>query len=233
MSRKKDAMRDIVVCGFPKSGNTWLSRLLAEVIQCPVAGYFGLPEAKEQAEEGKDRISEYRLWKAHRRARIVLEDQVSIKNVIFIVRDIRDIVVSSFHYWDDLDMKAAYQRTKCGHVHASPWNIYIKDWVAQNPYTVRYEDLLANTEAEVKKMLLSLGIEEPKNILACLERQSFGVRKQEFESTRDPRLRLFYKGKSGLHKEEIEDDLLELITSENRNELMMLGYPVIPEPRTI
>ena len=55
----------IIVCGYPKSGNTWLTRLVAEIIMSPVVGFWMYPLHNEVAIEGLDRKSDYMCFKAH------------------------------------------------------------------------------------------------------------------------------------------------------------------------
>ena len=43
---------NIVIAGYPKSGNTWLTRLVAEVLKCPVVGFLEQPQNNEIAIEG-------------------------------------------------------------------------------------------------------------------------------------------------------------------------------------
>ncbi|MCF8262162.1 MAG: sulfotransferase domain-containing protein [Melioribacteraceae bacterium] len=95
--------KKIIICGYPKSGNTWLVRLTAEIIGCPVAGYWLAPQTNEQAEEGQNRISDSLCFKSHHSynefkqlSKYYLEGE---EKLIYIVRDPRDIVVSGSHYF--------------------------------------------------------------------------------------------------------------------------------------
>lgn len=93
------AITDLIIVGYPKSGNTWVTRLVAELVQCPVAGFWD-SDHKEIAQEGSDRVSEYRCFKSHHqlhelRTSGVTEDA----KVIYVMRDPRDIAVSGAHYF--------------------------------------------------------------------------------------------------------------------------------------
>jgi hypothetical protein len=95
--------KKIIICGYPKSGNTWLTRLIAEVVQCPVKGFWYEPENDEIAIEGSGRISEYECYKTHYRWNELQGSlsKYSVDNatIFYIVRDPRDVVVSVKEYF--------------------------------------------------------------------------------------------------------------------------------------
>lgn len=56
--------RTVIVSGYPKSGNTWTTRLVAEAIGCPVKGFWG-SDHNEIAIEGAERDSEFLVYMSH------------------------------------------------------------------------------------------------------------------------------------------------------------------------
>lgn len=88
----------VVIAGYPKSGNTWLTRLVAELLGCAVKGFWGQPKNIEMAIEGGDRSSRHIVYKAHQQYGAFSKYKENIK-IIYIVRDVRDIAVSGSNYF--------------------------------------------------------------------------------------------------------------------------------------
>ncbi len=93
--------KNIIVVGYPKSGTTWLSRLVAELVQCPLQGDWGFDHIQALYKEGDDRVSDFQCYKSHHTYQELPEvSKEAIYKVIYIVRDPRDIAISGKHYFD-------------------------------------------------------------------------------------------------------------------------------------
>lgn len=92
---------NVVVVGYPKSGTTWLSRLTAELLACPVQGFLGREKREELAVEGRSRDSLDRVFKAHHDIEsLMISLPEGETKIIYIVRDPRDVVISAANYFD-------------------------------------------------------------------------------------------------------------------------------------
>lgn len=94
----------IYVVGFPKSGNTWLTRLLADVLQVPVRS-GAMRGGREIAADINIVLSlegnpPYEIQKIHFLPHVFFQEiDEKPKRIVYIYRDFRDVAISAFFYF--------------------------------------------------------------------------------------------------------------------------------------
>ena len=182
------SIRRILVVGYPKSGNTWLTRLTAELLAAPVTGFWNEPSAVEIAVEGAWRDSSFEIYKGHQRLDDVRAD-FALKDIVYVVRDVRDVVVSGAHYFSFRSRTLAGRMSRAarwlwppsleaetsrrvdrmltaaasGDRRVSPWcatawDSHVADYLDAGAFVVRYEDMLHTPESECHRLLQHLGV---------------------------------------------------------------------------
>jgi hypothetical protein len=98
-------LEKIYVIGFPKSGNTWLTRLLADVLKCPAGnGMVGKDDIEISSDFNRVILKDvenpnYKILKTHFLPEVMNQAvDNNIKRAVYIMRDFRDIVISAFYH---------------------------------------------------------------------------------------------------------------------------------------
>lgn len=229
--------QDIIIAGFPKSGNTWMQYLISGIIYGMDTHYLPDRLRAELVPATKkgfySRVLDFTCFKSHDLPK------KEYRKVIHLVRDGRDAMASYFHFRNakgfDESMEDHIIRGKG--VHPCKWHEYNQQWI-DNPYNaeimvIRYEDLLDNTFKEMKRFCDFANIKRDDSILLkSIEGNSFSSMKtKEKQFKRDgtnwSKKKSFYrKGKSGSYKEEIPQELIKYFESESESVLKHFGYDV-------
>lgn len=236
-------MNDIYIAGYPKSGSTWLTRLVADALDSPAGQPFeGFN--RDWVAEGKERPGPFVVRRGH----FIIDDEgpaAVYKNVsinsneavdhkfIFIIRDPRDIAVSlAFHMNETMEW-AAGKLTR-GYNNYGIWADYIKSWFnADLCFSwVRYEDLLTHPDVELICAFdkLELPVDMDQLLIAC-HRQSFSERKKytqqhgnELPRGKGFQERFLRKGIAGDYNNHLTPKLQEEIIAANGGVMTSFGY---------
>lgn len=244
----------IFVVGFPKSGNTWLLRILCDVIGANI----DQPDAVNRA--GFDKERERLIHKIHFAHAANVQGRI-----IYIVRDVRDVLVSGFFFNNPfvrersvllhggvqyvlhrLYFRHQIQRMNrrwCGNEYAElnnwlrgrtgrdciglNWSDHVAYWTGRpDVLVVRYEDLLADTLSTVKNVL---GFLDERFQLEDLEHavasNSMEAKREEFANSGDVgNYKFLRKGRKGDWIRFLDEGLLREIMKRHGKALHKMGY---------
>lgn len=243
----------IIYCfGYPKSGTTYLSRLLGDILNSPVGCAYAPADDSCIATEGKNRKGKHYIRQGHSipvdnmESNLVIPvmGQLAYKNltnerVIYMTRDPRDIVVSAKHHWGN--SIADTIRLAFAGEFPLDWGggfiPYLKAWedAPFNYYTTTYEDLLTNTLKETRKLLRGI-LHLPIHTRRAIHRQSFAVRKkwtkehgEDLTYGRTFQYNFLRRGQIGSWRDEMDVESRELMQEYFGDWLLSHGYITGPE----
>lgn len=183
----------ITVTGWPKSGTTWLCRLLGDALNSPVGAEDPSSTPKAVATEGLDRDGEYYIGQCHavpmqteesgpkaKMHRILVDNKTDDK-IILMMRDPRDICVSGSYHWGRplIEFITLAAEGLWPVPHGGGLVPFYRKWLDSDLMhcTTRYESLHHDTVGELQSILDKIGIEPLKPLDEVAFRQSFKVRK--------------------------------------------------------
>ncbi len=176
---------DTFLVSYPKSGNTWVRFLLAN-LKYPneTVGFANinrlLPAPGVLSKRFLRTLPRPRILKSHE------PFDVRFRKVIYLVRDPRDVAVSEYHFdlkkryiEADVTLEQFVKRFIAGETSSyGSWWEHAASWIGArhgNPafLLVRYEDLLSDSIGETAKIAEFLGIQAgPESLEAAVERSS-------------------------------------------------------------
>lgn len=225
---------DVFIVSYPKSGNTWLRFLLANLLNEQDEINFHtvhkyIPEVGKQKDIVKT-LKRPRIMKSH--APYIHE----YPKVIYLIRDGRDVYVSYyFHRFEQLTPGCSFREfLKRQDHYPCTWGEHVSSWLFGPPRSnlllVKYEDLIRDSRQQLNRIANYLGIMRTENQLnAASEKSSFeNMRRLELEKGRlykDQGPKVFMrKGKSGDWNDFFGQDEKSIFKSREGHILIKLGY---------
>jgi len=239
---------DTFLVSYPKSGNTWMRFLIANLLQQnPPVGLLEadclIPSVDAKSKKFFDDMKSPRVIKSH------FSFIPAYKRVIYVVRDPRDVVMSQYHYQikrgvleGDASLDSFVQRFLKGEVCPyGSWGDNVGSWTAtrrDDPsfLLLRYEDMLADVTSGAAKIYNFLGFGQDTNRIAvAVERSSLeNMRKVEkaegkkWDSTKGTRqdMSFFRSAKSGEGRATLSRESIERIERAWGPLMQSVGYAI-------
>lgn len=236
---------DIFVVSYPRSGNTWIRFLIGTLYKDKKVDWSNLedivPDIYRNTDEELLKVDSPRLLKSHH------SYDERYKKVLYIVRDVRDVVISYYNF--KLKMDENYNESFDSFFRAfingeiddfGTWGQNVNSWInnkdnIENGFLmVKYEELLENTFDKIVDILNFLNLDcDYKEIESAIDWASFENMKR-LEKKQQNHVELFKgsnkninfvrKGKSGGWREELSDEHIKIIKEHFGDLLIELEY---------
>lgn len=188
----------VIIAAYPKSGSTYLSRLLADILDCPTRGIL---DSVALATEGEDRTGDFIVYQTHLKASYAGVDYAQIpsaqtynltfhdprQRIVHLVRDPRAVAVSAKFYWELESFQRAIEVLHNGWMPIGKcWVDFVTAWQAADIVTISYEDLVLRPRETVTFLLHSLNLPYSLlRVMRALKRQEINVRRKELAASGD------------------------------------------------
>ena len=185
---------DTFIVSYPRSGNTWTRFLLANLLHPAEPATFlnierMVPDAEAQSNRYLKNISRPRVIKTHEYF------DHRYQNVIYVVRDPRDVVVSYYHFQrkydhvpDNYPLQSFVQDFVSGSVSNNwgTWAENVGSWIGARLDTprfllLRYEDLVSQPSTELQRVCDFLSIAPVPSLIAQTIARSSAQQMKELE----------------------------------------------------
>jgi hypothetical protein len=182
-------LQDSQVCliSFPRSGQTWLRTMLGYAVQT----HYHLPDLNFYTRQQSLAAGLPMAYISHELAYRPVSYEVAMANkqgfagkkILFLVRDVRDVMVSWYHYRADhragIDQPISeFLRSEVYGVHTTA--VFHRAWYDARPLfreilVIRYEDLQLQPEATLTQALHFIGMNEvpPELVRGAIQHGSF------------------------------------------------------------
>jgi len=234
---------DVHLVSFPKSGNTWLRYLIAYAIWpclerinlADMAAYVPSVNLPLDIMEMLDKEAPcnhlpHRIIKNH----APYSSRLHARNIIYLVRDGRDAIVSYWHFCNERDGTDNTLSQFLANSHQyGPWRDHMTNWMeaeVDRRLLIRYEDLIRDPQPTLESVLDFLGItHNTQDVRNAIDKSSF-KKLREIEEDRGLGLdqletvKFFRKGKIGSWEEEFGEGDLERFNKHHGGALPKYGY---------
>jgi hypothetical protein len=233
---------DVVIASYPRSGSTWLRFILFEILSGEEAGFESvnraIPSVGWHRDAAKILPNGGRLMQSHERF------TGSIHRAIYIVRDVRSVVVSEYRLSRMYGYSGDFSRFMSdfigGQANAfgTSWKDHVHLWLdsslaaSNGLLLLRYEDMRSNIQQCVENVLDFLGItRDPQTVLEAIQNNDLlRMRIKEDQAPaqelhkRNSSIRFVGEGSISDWKEELRPQDVQAVERRAASAMDRLGY---------
>lgn len=236
---------DIFIVSYPRSGNTWLRFILANLLHPEGVASFAniealVPDIHKNTDAVLRRMSGPRLLKSH------AAFEPSYPRVLYLCRDPRDVAVSDYYYLltrsqlANESMEEYLDLFLQGQVgNGVSWRDHVEGWwgsrpEADNLLLVRYEDMLDDAVGQLTRIVAFAGLEQSTAAIeAAIQKASLRNMKEServhghaHRATRHTKegIPFVRSGSKGQWRKEIPSDFVRAMTEIWGDTMSKLGY---------
>ncbi len=225
---------DIFLVGYPKSGNTWFRQMVAGIVFGVDPEFAPFALVSDLVPGPMQRYYKRYVTPSFFKTHYLPERR--FRNVVYLVRDGRDVMVSYFHHLNSIRGETSWTDVVRGKVPDEvSWHKHVDAWLS-NPFdarilTIKYEDLQSDCVSQLRRFCEYAGIQRSDSFLEQLvTKTSFEKlqRKEEIYGVNHPDWpkdkRFFRRGKVGSHVDEMPAEVLDVFLNHAQSTLQRLGY---------
>jgi hypothetical protein len=241
---KNHLVSDVFLVSYPKSGNTWMRFLLANAVRVHFnlereVNFFNIHELMPSV-HSYGKIPEKGLFGRSDLPRIIKSHapyNPYYNNVIFLVRDPRDVCQSYYYYLAARRMQSSHDKSLSELIRdpkygIRAWKKHTTSWVnkrrdGQNIKLFRFEDLIDNPLQEMTRLAKIIGINTSKETLEKAIHLSSKENMTELEKTTGgtPLIKIYDVRQGKINKGAyLSDADRKFIEEETRDVANLIGY---------
>jgi hypothetical protein len=226
---------DCLIVSFPRSGNTWVRFLLANLLEnsrYPLT--FKQMQKKIPSIHHKKQWDKLRSMSKPRYIKSHMPYSPDYEKVIYIVRDGRDVMVSAYNYYYSSNRISFLDFLQLD-IWPGRWHAHVLSWLENVHHLdlllIRYEDLLKDPFEQLRNMAHFIGLNtDDESIYRSIRYSCFAAMKKMEASLTDSHLelthpsRFFRAGKSGLWRQYFGSEHKAVFKPNADPVLIRLGY---------
>ncbi len=157
-------MKTIIVAGYPRSGNVWMSRLLSDVFNCSIRASKNRVSVAQKSRDSTDYLVIQEHFKIREQERftetIYINPKLKPVNVclVYMYRNSLDVAVSAYKYWKISSIYETLKIMETGGI-LPKYSLFMGDWIDNWDYidfAISYEELIQHPRKSLQMIVKNI-----------------------------------------------------------------------------